>query len=1307
MGDARTLAVVRKPKVARAPQARAFRQATSRCAVPGRQVQPALKVGAANDPLEREAERTAERIVAMPVPSLAEPPPGAEPRDLSEAQAQRMDQEEQPNTDTFETAPPVPEDHQDPSVPKTEDVDTAGLRQDEFGEIEEGEPTPPAEGTLQPAPDGAAVGAEGGAAPSDVANRVAQPGSGRPLPAGVRTFMEPRFGVGFHDVRIHDGAEDRRAADRIGARAFTHRHHIWLGSGEAVENRRLLAHELTHVVQQTRRPGLAGANAPRSLDEEPAQRSVEPQIRRGWLRNKAEKYAREIPGYFTIEVILGKSPITGEDIPRTAENVCGAFLSLLPGGHALFEKLQETHALTDAFDWISRRLGELNITWSRVKGCISDFLDEISPVPTLHPIREAKRIFGPLVRDIITFVTDIAEKVLEFIVHGALKLAGPLGEKVWGVILQAKEAISLILKDPLGFASNLIDALVGGFRKFKSNIWKHLKAGLMAWLLGPLGEMQIQMPEKLDFKGIMSVALQIVGLTYANFRSILVTKFGVGGERKVAFLEKSVEVVKILLKEGFAGIWQRAVEAIDNFKTTVIDGIKNFVIEKLVMGAVSWIAGLANPVGGIVKIALAIYNMIKTFLERLEQIIDMISPIFASMSAIAKGQISEAMDFVEKSLARFIPVLFSFVAAVIPISGITNAIRGIIEKLRAPVKAAMTKIAEFLVKKAKKLFSKILGRINRKRELPAKGFVVGKKSHELIPEKKGNSFTLTIASEKEAADKQQANLKIETKKAAGYGDDSKCAADFGQAFQTEVDQAQTELKKVKPEQQKEPTKKTADKADQETADAGDKLSKLGPCLAENPFYDTEPKNNPPIIRAREPRIPEIEGKAGLHKDRSEETRKRITLIAGKATLSESGTTRLSNYYENDHIPEKSLGRDVQDFIKGDLQAAIDAGERAGKPIPAPLLGEIDTVAISEDGSLLPAITIYRPAHRQKTAKTKRDHKKIIEAAKAKRTPMAKIVTLRAGVQKEMDAELKLVAAEYDGDKAATNEIRGYLRAGMAELGRLNKGLFGFEPGKAPDVKPAGKEAAEGSDLPMEGDEASGIPNFFQVEGTKVPYGKKPEGIGNYIEFDHVVEASIAEKARDLKLEDEAFSGGLDEPIKARAAEQAAKETKADGDKGRTAETIEKRARDRMRSLEGAACTGPVTGYKRESANTLALYRPVHRDVTARLKGIKGPIMEPGDLVAARAKIVEYLVSDPPDMALRKAAIAEVPTAMRLKFEGAITEHVNEITAAYGDQLKEFTRLNPSKQAGAKMNKVIEQVGTSLRDLRTESLALLA
>lgn len=74
--------------------------------------------------------------------------------------------------------------------------------------------------------------------------------SGRPLSPAVRAFMEPRFGVDFGDVRLHTGQDADRSAGVIGARAFTHDRDVYLGRGEHEHDRHLMAHELTHVVQQ-------------------------------------------------------------------------------------------------------------------------------------------------------------------------------------------------------------------------------------------------------------------------------------------------------------------------------------------------------------------------------------------------------------------------------------------------------------------------------------------------------------------------------------------------------------------------------------------------------------------------------------------------------------------------------------------------------------------------------------------------------------------------------------------------------------------------------------------------------------------------------------------------------------------------------------------------------------------------------------------------------------------------------------------------------------------------------------------------
>jgi Domain of unknown function (DUF4157) len=77
---------------------------------------------------------------------------------------------------------------------------------------------------------------------------------GAPLPTAVRSYFEPRFGYDFSDVQVHADAEAAIATRAIQARAYTLGRNILFGAGEYAPSmetgRRLLAHELTHVVQQ-------------------------------------------------------------------------------------------------------------------------------------------------------------------------------------------------------------------------------------------------------------------------------------------------------------------------------------------------------------------------------------------------------------------------------------------------------------------------------------------------------------------------------------------------------------------------------------------------------------------------------------------------------------------------------------------------------------------------------------------------------------------------------------------------------------------------------------------------------------------------------------------------------------------------------------------------------------------------------------------------------------------------------------------------------------------------------------------------
>ncbi len=101
-------------------------------------------------------------------------------------------------------------------------------------------------------------------------------GGGRPLDPGTRGFMESRLGRDFSGVRVHSNAQAGERADALGARAFTVGHDVVLGPGryapETGEGRRLLAHELTHVAQQTAATG--PRSAPSAAESEAVRAGV-------------------------------------------------------------------------------------------------------------------------------------------------------------------------------------------------------------------------------------------------------------------------------------------------------------------------------------------------------------------------------------------------------------------------------------------------------------------------------------------------------------------------------------------------------------------------------------------------------------------------------------------------------------------------------------------------------------------------------------------------------------------------------------------------------------------------------------------------------------------------------------------------------------------------------------------------------------------------------------------------------------------------------------------------------------------------
>jgi Domain of unknown function (DUF4157)/Xanthomonas XOO_2897-like deaminase len=104
---------------------------------------------------------------------------------------------------------------------------------------------------LQKKEDG---GASQGASPGVERSLSASKGGGTPLPGQTRKQMEASFHADFGNVRIHDNRNAAAMSDDLHAQAFTHGRDIYFGAGKydtsSKEGKHLLAHELTHTIQQ-------------------------------------------------------------------------------------------------------------------------------------------------------------------------------------------------------------------------------------------------------------------------------------------------------------------------------------------------------------------------------------------------------------------------------------------------------------------------------------------------------------------------------------------------------------------------------------------------------------------------------------------------------------------------------------------------------------------------------------------------------------------------------------------------------------------------------------------------------------------------------------------------------------------------------------------------------------------------------------------------------------------------------------------------------------------------------------------------
>lgn len=529
-------------------------------------IQAKLKVSEPDDPQEKEADKMALQVMTMPEPVTATPTVRKEElqrEQEEEIQKQEENKEEvQLNTNKIEVIQRNEEEEIQKQGENEDQLDRSAEEKEEpIQKMDENEMVQTKQVDLKPFSSGhgfafqrkeeevkeeeinrqsityyqnSSIQRSGRSPPAAEISYFSQSlesskGKGNPLPDDTRSFMESRFNADFAGVRIHTDESSVQMNKEVHAQAFTHGNDIYFNSGKyspsSSEGKTLLAHELTHTIQQcassqvtppNRAVEQPVSNSPpvqakqESEKEEETlqpkadlsrkadsslvsvQKKSSPLVQRGifssiagafssavewvgdrlddgkkWLLKKIQELIVKVPGYKALCVVLGKDPVTDEQVERNGKNFIDAAIDIIPGGSLLQRKLTELGILDKAGQFVETAIEKIK---GLVGGIFSSFnafwstisLSDLKDVPGVF--HRLENVFTSFINQIISFASDVGRSFLDFIKKALLI---PLGTyiktktKFWDLLC------IIIGKDPLTDepkvvnGTNILNAVLG------------------------------------------------------------------------------------------------------------------------------------------------------------------------------------------------------------------------------------------------------------------------------------------------------------------------------------------------------------------------------------------------------------------------------------------------------------------------------------------------------------------------------------------------------------------------------------------------------------------------------------------------------------------------------------------------------------------------------------------------------------------------------------------------------------------------------------------------------------------------------
>jgi hypothetical protein len=409
-----------------------------------------------------------------------------------------------------------------------------------------------------------------------------------------------------------------------------------------------------------------------------------------WLSREAH----EMRGFRLLTVIISQNPFTGQAVPRSAENLIGGFITLLPNGEATYAQLAESGVIADAAGRIESAMSRLGISLDMIVNTFLGVWNSFTLEDLLSPIAAFERVlqkFGEPLGRIIEFVTEVMKVVIELV----LKLMNFPSDLLGSIISNAMQAIDDIQRDPVAFLVNMLEALKSGLSGFFDHVLGYLLDGLAAWLFRGLGQLGITKPPDYSLESILGLALQVLGITAETLWGKLGDQIGPENVAKIRgaidTLTGAWAFVKDVQEGGVAAVWKHIENQLGNLWDTLLNMAKDWIVTEIVEKVTAKLLSMLDPTGimAVVNSMIAFFNAVQSAIEYLRDILEIVNEYTTTIAAVAAGAIAPGAQKIERGLANAIPVAIGFLANQVGLGNVPEKVVEIIQGLRELIDKAL------------------------------------------------------------------------------------------------------------------------------------------------------------------------------------------------------------------------------------------------------------------------------------------------------------------------------------------------------------------------------------------------------------------------------------------------------------------------------------------------------------------------------------------------------------------------------------------------------------------------------------------